>query len=524
MGRLKRLLSHGFFPMEIPQSFVSSRFAQVVGSKQALPNEFTPKRAGKFRAARLARHNLARKQKLRRVLGIPNPVQFYNLAMEIVANWPEIENTMQKSDLSVTKPSFVYSAERAIIMETGPPDWPRLRARYRVNRRHLLMTDILQFYPSVYTHSLPWAIHSRTKAKKRQRDFSLLGNRLDFWVRYAQDRQTRGIPIGPDTSRVLAELILSAVDKELTTRIENIHGFRAIDNYELSFRTRSEAEEALAELQTILSKFELQLNENKTWILELPLALGSIWPSQLRNYEFRSGEAARITDLTEYFSLAFQLAESNPTESVLRYAISRIREIDWSGTTWCLYQDLLLQCATAEPGTLMHVLAELKKYQSQGQKIDVDRFQDLIEVIVSTHVPLGHGSEVAWAIWLSVVLGIPFTETVEKKISNLDDPLVPLLVLHAEERGLTSNNLDKSRWASLMTTEELYGSDWLLAYEADVKKWLPSAGRKNHVDFDPCFSFLKKNGVQFYYTRASSMQVTRWKRRLTPAQLIGYDI
>jgi len=524
MSRLKRLLSHGFFPMELPQSFVSFRFAQTLAGTMQLPREFTPSSPGKFKASELACHNLARKQKLRRVLGIPNPVLFYNLAKEIVANWLEIENVIHECNLSVTKPSFVPGAERAILSDTGPPDWPRLRARYRVNRRYLLMTDILQFYPSVYTHSLSWAIHSRSKAKKKQRDYNLLGNRLDFWIRQAQDRQTRGIPIGPDTSRVLAELILTAVDKELTSRITNLHGFRAIDNYELSFRSRSEAEEALAILQTILSKFELQLNETKTKILELPQALDSAWPSLLRNFEFRDSMSGRIFDLTEYFSLAFKLAESNPTESVLRYAIARIRELDWSGNTWQLYQDLLLQCATAEPGTIIHVLAEMKKYQNQSQKVDIDRFQELVEGIVTTHVPLGHGSEVDWAIWLSIVLGIPLSRTAEIILPTLDDPLVPLLTLHADERGLTTKNLDKSKWANLMKTEELYGPNWLLVYEADIKNWIPTAGRRNHVDADPCFSFLKENGVQFYYTRASSLQITRWKRRLTPAQLMGYDI
>jgi len=481
--------------MELPQPFVSYRFAQTVSRLHSLPSEFTLNRPGKFKAAELARHNLARKHKLRRVLGIPNPVHFFNLAKEIVDSWSDIEKIVQKSNLSVTKPLFSSTDERAIVPETSPPDWPHLRAQYRVNRRYLLMTDILQFYPSVYTHSLPWAIHSRSEAKKKQHDFSLLGNRLDFWVRCAQDKQTRGIPIGPDTSRVLAELLLSAVDKELTSQIEKIHGFRAIDNYELSLQSRSEAEEALAVLQNILSRFELQLNESKTRILELPFELSSSWPRLLRDFEFmRSSIQGRIFDLTEYFSLAFQLADTNPSESVLRYAIARAREEDWSGSIWQIYQDLLLQCATAEPGTIMYVLAEMKKYQNYGNAVDVDKFQELVEGIVTTHVPLGQASEVAWAIWLAVVLGIPLTEPIQKILPTLEDPLVPLITLHAEQRGLTSKNLDKSRWESMMTKEELYGSNWILAYEADVKNWLHPVGRKNHVDSDPCFSFLKRNG------------------------------
>ena len=49
-----------------------------------------------------------------------------------------------------------------------------------------------------------------------------------------------------------------------------------------------------------------------------------------------------------------------------------------------------------------------------------------------------------------------------------------------------------------MTTEGLYDEYWLLAYEANVKGWLPSVEVADHVAADVNFGFLKANGVQFY--------------------------
>jgi hypothetical protein len=49
-----------------------------------------------------------------------------------------------------------------------------------------------------------------------------------------------------------------------------------------------------------------------------------------------------------------------------------------------------------------------------------------------------------------------------------------------------------------MRGSSLSGPEWLVAYEADVKGWLPSAEKPNHVDSSPGFSELKRAGISFY--------------------------
>lgn len=525
MPPLRRVLSHGFFPYEVPQVFTSRSFARI-GHARAAPREFILQKPWTYGHADLAKHNLARKGKLRRILGIPNPLLFYNTAREVVDCWKDIDAALHSSMLTATRIIADYGGQRGLAPEHGPPDFPRLRARHRTNRRYLLVADILQFYPSLYTHTIPWAIHGKPVGKAAMNDWSLPGNRLDFWMRQAQDRQTRGVPIGPDTSRLIAELVLVGVDQLIQKRVPGLQGFRALDDYELSFRTRSEAESALAELQSALAEYELQLNESKTDILELPLPLEGAWPLALRDFRFKARSPRRlIGELTEYFSLAFRIAQANPTESVLKYAIARASAMDWSGRPWMTYQDLLLQCATAEPGVLKHVTAELSKYKSVGQKLDRDRITSLAEFIVEDHVPLGHGSEVVWPVWLLVALGLRLSPTMERIISGYNDPLVPLVALHAKSRRLTGASLDTSAREQHMTRDSLLGPHWLLAYEAGVRKWLPTKSRrKHHVDQDPRFKYLREKGVRFYNTRASAREITRWRPRMTLSQVIGYGI
>ena len=526
MASLQRLLSHGYFPLEVPQPFTTSSYGKVVSAHRSLlPPEFAPtSKAGMSKTiGQLARHNLARAGQFARVLEIPNPVLFYNLAAEIVSSWPAIVAHISHSPVSSTTPRPTNTGARAIITRSSPSAWPRLRARYRAGSRYVLITDIQQFYPSVYTHSIPWGLHTKTYAKAHRNDWSLLGNRLDFWVRQAQDQQTRGIPIGPDTSLVIAEILLKAVDEQLERSIGQLKGFRAIDNYELSFDSRSAAEEALAILQSILLQYELRLNSTKTRIEQLPSAFEDTWTNSLRRFTIRSNARVQIGDVLSYFSLAFDLARQNPEKPVLRYAIARLQGVNLKKSSWLTYQDLLYQCIASEPSTIQYALSELRRYQRTGMKLNLDCAQATLSSVITKHVPLGQGSEVAWAVWSAIALSVPISDHSASLLPKIDDPLVPLLALDASIRGLITS-LDTTSWEVLMTRDDLWSRHWLLAYEANVKNWLPSATGSDHVLKDPCFRFLKQNGVSFYNVRASSLPIRRWRGGLSIAQLIGYGI
>lgn len=522
MRHLRRLLTHGFFPMEIPQCFTSRPYGLALTARGiSLPTQLTP--GNDRRPPRpLARHNLARVGQLRRTLAIPHPAPYFALASEVITSWPDLQPLLARGNLSASRPVMGYTTGRAIVAKFGPPDYARLRVEHRSNARYLLCADILQCYPSVYTHSLAWAVEGKMRAKQHRHDLTLIGNRLDRRTMELQDGQTRGIPIGPDTSRVLAELILTAVDKKLEDQIGRTAGFRAVDDYELAFTSPTKAEEALACLQSVLAMYELQLNEQKTRIINLPTALEESWPHTLKNFKFRSGKRQQIYDLFRLFSLAFELAEEHRRKSVLRYAIQVSRAAELRGTSWPTYQQLLLQCAMAEPGTLRYVTAELRTWQNRGYQLNLDRIQGLTSGLIKRHLPLAHGSEVAWAVWLSIVLRAPLGAEAVGMLPKLEDPFVPLLALRAEEGGLTPGGIDKQGWLRSATPDGLKGSRWLLSYEGAVRGWLPC--NPSYVDNDPVFGFLKQHGVRFFNIRASATKLGRWERRLTDAQLIGYGL
>lgn len=504
MANLERLLGYGMLPKELPPPFHSESYAETVANQ----SDFSQLEST-HRSAKLGNHELARPGQLSRTLGIVNPIQFYDLAETIAKEWVLIEEILKRESFSVSKPVPADDGEqRAISQETEWGERAELRTRHRADARYLLQADIQKFYPNLYTHSIPWGMHSKQDAKEI-RDDSLLGNKLDDLVRPIQDDQTTGIPIGPETSLILAELVLSGVDVNLRCRTPSLRGFRAVDDYEILQNSRAECEEALAILREQLARYELKLNPSKTTILELPVPVDTEWPHSLRQFEFGNQDVvSSVRSVIDYFNVAFDLSNKHPNDSVLKYAIKRSREVSFKGDAWDTYHNLILQCATAERGTLPVVLQELKRYRSVGRDINYDRLQSVISTIVNRHAPMNHGSEVAWAMWASIDLGIPLTSEATRSLQRIEDPVVSVLALHAEDIGL-AEGLNKDRWLDRMTTSDLYGPDWLVAYEADLKNWLPSKGEGSHVDSDPCFSFLKDKGVSFFNPGTSEERTTR---------------
>jgi len=162
MPKLIDLLGKGYFPKELPPPFTTRKFSATVVSQLAnLPQPFI-KLAGN---SLLTQHSLARPGKLRRQLGIPNPIRFFQLAELIHKHWSTLDKHCRRSRFSLSRPVYYSSRSRAIAPLYEMNILPLARAKLRAKSRFILKTDVAGFYPSLYTHSIPWAIHGKQTAK-----------------------------------------------------------------------------------------------------------------------------------------------------------------------------------------------------------------------------------------------------------------------------------------------------------------------------------------------------------------------
>ena len=489
MVDLVDLASRGYFPAELPPPFNTRSYGTLMGSAPP-PSIFDSDKA-----SRPVTHNLKREGLLRRQLSIPNPVNFYQLASLVAANWNDLSLRCNASTVSISKPISVQSGRRAIDVMGRLSELPVHRASIRSTSKYVLKTDIESFYQSIYTHSIPWAIHTKNVAKANQNSSELLGNQLDKLVRNAQDRQTLGIPISPDTSALIAEVILAATDQKLTSQLSG-SAFRWVDDYELGFGSYSQAEAGLALLQTVLGEYELSINPRKTSIIELPAPLDSPWVSELRTFPFRP--KAQLNDLIHYFGRTFELARCDPQGGVLKYSISRMNSVTVETQNWETYENILCQCAMVEPETFPYVVDQFLRYAKASYVVNKSKLKKVIGQVITTSGPLDQGSVVAWALWACILFEITIDSKVARVLSSMEDPVVALLTLHASQLSLLPPASDFSHWQAFLNQNELYGGQWLLAYEANVKGWLPPPPGSDYVSSDECFSYLKANKIEFY--------------------------
>jgi len=429
------------------------------------------------------------------------------LCQTLEKNWPELEAFFLQSELSLSTPKIAKGSDRRAV--TPAFEFNQLaveRVLRSTGARILLHADISRYYSTIYTHTIPWALHTKNTAKSKRNDKSYSGNVIDTCIRNTQDKQTLGIPIGPDTSLIISEIIGTAMDIRLSQDLNNmrIKGYRYIDDYFLFFSNWAQAEQATSKLQGITKYFELELNPNKVELIELPESLIEPWVSELRSYEFRTtSEKAQMNDILNYFDKSFMYSKLYPNNSVLKYSIKRTANLDVKPGNWSLYESFLLKSAILEPSVLKIVLEILVKYLNKRYLLDDSKISETITDLIVYHSELKHSYEVAWALWLSKILHIDISEEAARAVSDFEDSIVALTALDLKNSGQIAKGLDTSKWEALMTAEELYSDHWLLSYEASVKGWLPTVNGDDYVADDPFFSNLKNEGVEFYDTSVS---------------------
>lgn len=377
---------------------------------------------------------------------------------------------------------------------------PEARAEVRAGARYVFRADVAKCYASIYTHSIPWALHTKPVAKankKYTKANGLYGNLLDDFCQSLQERQTIGLPIGPDTSFVLAEVILSSVDVLASEKLsKKFSGLRFVDDYEIACSSLNEAERVRLALQDALSEFELQLNPQKTGIVELPETLDAAWVHELSTFDLGEPRNSGDSRLTRFFSRAFELTRQHPGEAVLKYAIQRLAASESSRKSRIM-QLLLLQAAALEPSAMPAALYIVQEQGKADLKLDKPALGRALTEVIVRNAPLQHGGDVSWALWGAKVFGIRLPSPAVRALSKLTDPCAILLALHLENEGLFRSKLDTTRWNLLVTSQELWGPNWLVAYEAAGHGWLSGGGTDPAIN-DPFFDSARSEGVSFF--------------------------
>jgi hypothetical protein len=521
---LKGLLQYNYFPRahdhkeELPPIFSTEKFTPDIASKINTLSYRGDKGYDVLPFRRTRHPNIPR------MMGIPHPRAYAKLVQVIADNWDTHVSKVCQSPNSQIQ--FEVQDDFRIIVHKydhvapdGNVENQNVSADF--GKAYRVKTDITNFYHSVYSHSLPWALvgHAHAKKHKGPKYKDEWFNKIDYSVTLCQRNETKGIPIGPATSSILSETIMFQVDKALR---DQKHQFtRYIDDYTVYVDSEEQANTFLMHLTQELEKYALSLNPKKTtiskmpvlnrenWIVDLDLFFG-LEKNEVLNQKGREVRTPiKYRQLKMILDKAVSLSKEYPDGSVMKYAFAGIIEmgVDASddGSEQYLI-DSLFRYSYYFPALIPLIQRVLGRVSILGAVSF-----ELIFALLERSFEQGQSDNIIWCMYY--LLQIPaFTyEGLLKRCCDRDDPMVILMgYVYAKKNKLSLAALttwadEKIKGAQAETLTE-YDIDrfWLVFYQLyhdGVVKTPPykphSAANGKDPQNNKVFELLKKEGVSF---------------------------
>ncbi len=390
-----------------------------------------------------------------RLMSIPHPLPYIQLANCIAVNWDNLKFTAENK-ASRIKPKK-HSDGRLIIMDyESTIEHARRTSKISFGKRFTVRTDISNCFPSVYSHSIPWAIVGMNDAKINK-DGSLWYNKLDYHQRMLQRNETVGLPIGPATSNVIIESILAKVDKKLVDE-----GFifsrdgefsRYIDDYTAFCTSHTEAKKFITLLSDQLEQYKLMLNIKKTEILEQPTPLSPDWISELST-RISGTQTFNQIDAIRYLDFALSLLSTNPDGSVLKYVAKSLISKVAIGRTFLSY---LLNLSFYYP-----ILLPLFKTRLPDLDLLKPFRNELLEILGES-IENKRSDGMAWTIYYLNALSFNIPFDLANRIVETEDCFAIALLNSSDEHSSVVQEFANG----IVAKNDLYLIDryWLLLYQ-----------------------------------------------------------
>lgn len=288
---------------------------------------------------------------------------------------------------------------------------------------YVMHTDIENCYGTIYTHSVPWAIHTKDFAKQN-RGLHHLGNKVDKLLRDMSFGQTNGIPQGSVLMDFIAELILGYVDLKISEKISttNISDYRILryrDDYRIFTNNPQDAEEITKFLTEILIELGMRLNADKTFVSN-NVIVSSIKPDKL----FWNSMKKSTASLQGHLLLIHNLSNKYPNSGSLRKSLdkyfNRLSKVTETDENINVLVSIIIDIAFKNPTTYPVSCAILSKLFTL---LTNEKRNDLLELVNRKFEKIPNTSHIK--IWLQRITikenrEIVYNDTLCNKVNDRD--------------------------------------------------------------------------------------------------------
>jgi hypothetical protein len=396
----------------------------------------------------------------RRFYATPHVIPYYHICDFIKRNWKTFQNTFRRSPYSISSPRLADDDISRAIVVTPLSEVPSQVSRKIRYAPFILRTDIAQFYPSVYTHTISWAAHGKDQAKADRRADSLKNrfNRLDFFIQNAQSGQTKGLLIGPDAYRVVAEFVAVQIDRALYEKCKEliVGAGRHVDDFYIGVRSEMDALAVLAHLRDALREYELHVNDLKTLVTPGVVALDDPWAPRLRLISNQLTEDKSEERIISFLDEAVALSRQTGTQSPVKLAVRRADRHALHQNPHFEYLEGYFQRMVYHfPHAIDYICLFVVKRFATGGAIDQQGWNDVINAGLLRHLVLGNHHEACWLLWLGIVCGVPIAPKVVDEAAKQNNQHLLVLLIQAFIEGkcekprikfATKVSSDDERW------------------------------------------------------------------------------
>lgn len=479
------LLGYGLFSEKLPPIFTSKNFLDYCKKQKQPPSSTTPTDYIHFDSIR----NI----NIPRSFGIPNPITYQSLCSCLKKYWENIQQHFYEKTYSQKyKISQIHLRKRNKTKSLFRMNYKNYKTSdnakidFLVGNHYIVYADISTCFPSIYTHSIPWALVGKAPSKKDKNPKQWY-NEIDATTRNINNQETKGLLIGTHASNLLSEIILVTIDKALYDK--GWKYIRFIDDFKCYVSSYSEAQQFLIDLKNELYKFNLLLNFKKVNIEELPISFEENWLQKLKSYELlllSEKTIIKFNQVSSFLDFTIDLMKQNDNNSsILNYAIKILSsKKTLSKNAIYLYTQYILHLSLIYP----YIIPLLDKYIFNSFKLHKNRISDITKKIYSLNLKKNNFEGVYYSIFFAIKYNFKLDDNIADKSIDNDSCLFKILsYLYAKKYNNKSMiNKLKTHAKNLYANTETFEQNWLFVYEALSVNNLTNdwkAMKKNNVTF-----------------------------------------
>lgn len=475
----KGLLAFGMFSNKIPPVFSSVPFfVYCINNNPAFSN---------------VNHDYVRYKTYRNIntprqLGIPVPMAYEKMCSVLKDNWSQIQTRFHgNTDSQKYVISRIHVQKRKNkneLFEMNYDDWRNAgspKDDLMIGKCFVVSADISTFFPSIYTHSIAWALVGKSVAKKNQ-EKTWWFNKIDKKCREVKYGETHGILIGPHASNLISEMILTVVDQKLYDKGWSF--IRNIDDYTCYVETKDLADSFLVDLGAELEEFDLQLNHKKTKIEELPDTVLEHWVRKLNGFSLLTSYGkVDYKQARAYFDLAIELMKSNGgNASILNYAIKVLSKQTLTDNAKRYSWKMSMHLCLLYP----YLISLMDEYVFESFETPKEEIQKFVDLAYEDGLKKRNYEECSYAIYFALKYNKDVKGISASSITLTSDCVYKMLsYLYFKKKGdsLSITCLQNDAKNLAKTDMDRY---WLFIYEA-----------LDQQDLVEDWANMKKHGVSF---------------------------